>query len=183
MLLGLWVAVPAACFERGDGTAALHGFYRMELRTLSDGFEGDHFYLSQWAHTLNLELELDLAPRGFGPFELVQGFAESTGLPDASVDAALITLVFHECPDKIKETILAEVLRILRPGGTLVLSDTPNDDLHDYRGFYEPYKEQWLHFDPEATLAAAGFDAALRRPEVSALLDEGVNLDALLDGE
>ena len=35
--------------------------------------------------------------------------------------------------------------------------DTPNDDLHGFRGFYEPYKEEWLSFDPEAALAAAGF--------------------------
>jgi hypothetical protein len=77
VLFGLWVAVPAACFEFGDGRAALHGFYRMELRALSDGFEGDRFYLSQWAHTLNLELELDIAPEGFGPFDLVAGFARA----------------------------------------------------------------------------------------------------------
>lgn len=92
-----------------------------------------------------------------------QGFAESTGLDDASVDAVTITLVFHECPDKIKDTILAEVRRILRPGGRLVLSDTPQDDLHSFRGFYEPYKEQWLRFEPEACVARAGFvDGSLR---------------------
>ena len=86
-----------------------------------------------------------------------QGFAESTALAEGSVDVALITLVFHECPNTIKRSILDEVLRVLRPGGTLVLSDTPNDDLHDYRGFYEPYKKEWLHFDAEAMLAEAGF--------------------------
>ena len=83
----------------------------------------------------------------------------TTGLDDASVDAACITLVFHECPDKIKDEILGEAFRILRPGGTVVLSDTPNDDLHGFRGFYEPYKEQWLVFDPDACLARAGFEA------------------------
>lgn len=88
---------------------------------------------------------------------LEQGFAESTGIEDGSLDAAVITLVFHECPDVIKDKILEEVLRTLRPGGTLVLSDTPNDDLHDFRGFYEPYKEEWLNFDPDAVLTASGF--------------------------
>jgi len=78
VVLVLWIAVPAACFEWGDGRAALHGFYRMELRTLSDGFDFDRFYLSQWAHTLNLELEADLAPEGFGPFDLVGAFARVT---------------------------------------------------------------------------------------------------------
>jgi SAM-dependent methyltransferase len=87
-----------------------------------------------------------------------QGFAEATGLPDASVDAVTITLVFHECPDKVKATILAEARRILRPGGTLVLTDTPQDDLHDFRGFYEPYKDQWAVFDPTACLVDAAFE-------------------------
>jgi ubiquinone/menaquinone biosynthesis C-methylase UbiE len=87
----------------------------------------------------------------------VQGLAEQTGLEAGSFDAVAITLVFHECPDTIKRDILAEAFRILRPGGTLVLSDTPNDDLHGYRGFYEPYKEQWLVFDPDACLKDAGF--------------------------
>jgi len=49
----------------------------MELRTLSDGFDDDRFYLSQWAHTLNLELEAELAPDGFGPFDMVFGFARA----------------------------------------------------------------------------------------------------------
>jgi SAM-dependent methyltransferase len=86
-----------------------------------------------------------------------QGFAERTGWPDAAVDAVLVTLVLHECPGAVKRAILAECLRVLRPGGVLVLSDTPQDDLHSYRGFYEPYKEEWLRFDPDAALADTGF--------------------------
>ena len=94
---------------------------------------------------------------GLPNLRLERGFAEDTGLDEASQDAVSITLVFHECPDNVKRDILAEARRILRPGGTLVLSDTPSDDLHGYRGFYEPYKEQWLEFDPDAFLREAGF--------------------------
>lgn len=100
---------------------------------------------------------------GVANLRLEQGFAEATGLSDASVDAVVITLVFHECPDAVKRTILAEVARILRPGGTLVLTDTPHDDLHDYRGFYEPYKDQWLVWDEQEALAEAGFVDIERR--------------------
>ena len=99
---------------------------------------------------------------GLSNLELVHGFAEETGLEGRSADCVLITLLFHECPDTIKRRILAEVHRILRPGGLLLLSDTPNDDLHGYRGFYEPYKEEWLHFDPEAALGDAGFEGIER---------------------
>ena len=36
-------------------------------------------------------------------------------------------------------------------------SDTPNDDHHGFRGFYEPYKEERLDFDPDAALTDSGF--------------------------
>ena len=83
--------------------------------------------------------------------------AEQTHLPDSSVDAINITYLLHECPDPIKQLILAECLKILKPEGMIVVSDTPNGDLHSYRGFFEPYKEQWLKVDPDGLLADAGF--------------------------
>jgi len=94
---------------------------------------------------------------GIANLEFEQGFAEATRFEDASVDAVTITLVFHECPDEIKRRVLAEAHRILRPGGSLTLSDTAQEDLQSYRGFYEPYKEQWLEFDPAAFVRDAGF--------------------------
>jgi len=101
--------------------------------------------------------------RGVPNLRCEQGFAESTGLETARADAVTITLVFHECPDLVKDAILAEARRILRPGGTLVLTDTPQDDLDTYRGFYEPYKDQWRRFDPAASLERAGFASVERR--------------------
>eukprot|EP01045_Picozoa_sp_COSAG04_P007781 COSAG04_NODE_415_length_14711_cov_7.685464_5_plen_229_part_00 len=83
--------------------------------------------------------------------------AEATGLPDGVADAVTICLVFHECTTEAQQAIAAEALRLLRPGGTLLLTDTPVDDLHAYRGFYEPHKETWLQFDAPAFLARAGF--------------------------
>jgi SAM-dependent methyltransferase len=100
---------------------------------------------------------------GLANLRFAQGLAEQSGLRDASVDAAAITLVLHECPNAVKREILAEVHRVLRPGGTLVLSDTPQHDLHDYRGFYEPYREEWAGFDPDALLRAVGFAATSAR--------------------
>jgi SAM-dependent methyltransferase len=88
-----------------------------------------------------------------------QGLAEQSGFGDASVDAVMITLVLHECPDTVKRELLGEVRRVLRRGGTLVLTDTAQDDLHGYRGFYEPYKDEWQRFDPDALLSEQGFEA------------------------
>jgi len=85
------------------------------------------------------------------------GLAEKTGLSDNSVDAVNMTYLLHECPDEIKQAILAESFRILRPSGTLVVTDSHPGDLYSYRGFFEPYKEQWLKINPDKILAEAGF--------------------------
>ncbi len=84
------------------------------------------------------------------------GLAEKTELPDNSVDALNMTYLLHECPDEIKQIILAECWRILSPGGLLVVTDTLPGELYSYRGFFEPYKEQWLKIDPDKLLRQAG---------------------------
>lgn len=85
------------------------------------------------------------------------GLAEKTELPDNSVDAINMTYLLHECPDEIKQLILAECWRVLAPGGLLVVTDSLPGDLYSYRGFFEPYKEQWLKIDPDKLLTEAGF--------------------------
>ncbi len=85
------------------------------------------------------------------------GLAEKTELPDNSVDAINMSYLLHECPDEINKEILAECWRILSPGGLLVITDALPGGLHSYRGFFEPYKEQWLKIDPDKLLREAGF--------------------------
>jgi ubiquinone/menaquinone biosynthesis C-methylase UbiE len=63
------------------------------------------------------------------------GFDEgrSTALPyaDASFDLVLSTLFFHHLPDDGKHQTAAELVRVLRPGGRLVVGDVgrPQDPL------------------------------------------------------
>jgi SAM-dependent methyltransferase len=106
---------------------------------------------------------------GVGNLRFAQGLAERSGLRSGSVDAASITLVLHECPDAVKRAILAEMRRVLRPGGALVLCDTAQDDLHGYRGFYEPYREEWARFDPDKFLSETGFTPIAAHPVPGAL--------------
>lgn len=51
------------------------------------------------------------------PVEVVSGLAERLPCPDASVDAAVATLVLCSVPDQ--DAALAEIRRVLRPGGHL----------------------------------------------------------------
>jgi SAM-dependent methyltransferase len=81
-----------------------------------------------------------------------------TGLDDGCADCVTITLVLHECSDEGKAAILRSAFNLLKPGGTIVLSDTPQDDLFTFRGFYEPHRDAWLNFDPVASMTHAGFD-------------------------
>jgi SAM-dependent methyltransferase len=85
------------------------------------------------------------------------GLAENTELPNNSVDAINISYVLHECPDLVKKQILTECWRILKPDGKIVITDSLNGELYSYRGFFEPYKEQWLKVNPDQLLTDAGF--------------------------
>lgn len=51
--------------------------------------------------------------------------AHHTGEPDASFDAVVVYAVLHEMPPTAGEQLLAEMFRILEPGGDLVISDPP----------------------------------------------------------
>ncbi len=52
------------------------------------------------------------------PVTVVPGIAEALPLPDGEFDAAVLCLVLCSLPDRT--TALAEITRVLRPGGTLV---------------------------------------------------------------
>ena len=54
----------------------LHGSYELQLRGIARDFDfSDGLDLTQWYDILNLELEFDFAPDGWGPFDVLQAFA------------------------------------------------------------------------------------------------------------
>ena len=55
--------------------------------------------------------------------ELHESLADALPLADASVDCVVSTLVFHHLPATVKRAALAEVARVLTPGGKLVICD------------------------------------------------------------
>ena len=51
------------------------------------------------------------------------GRIETLGLPDASFDRAVIHNALHDIPDAERGSVLAEIVRILKPGGRLALRE------------------------------------------------------------
>ncbi len=104
-----------------------------------------------------------LGQRARGRIEVVDGAAESTGLSDGSVDAAWAVNSMHHWTNV--DAAIAELSRILRPGGRLVLADEDFDDPEhpEHESFTERHSDHdhFAMIDPEEIaegLRAAGLD-------------------------
>lgn len=93
--------------------------------------------------------------------------AEATGLAAASVDLITLQFVCHELPQRATLAVLAEMARLLRPGGTLALVDQDPQSAVIRRlpapiatllKITEPYLEQYFSLDLPAALTQAGFE-------------------------
>jgi ubiquinone/menaquinone biosynthesis C-methylase UbiE len=65
--------------------------------------------------------------------DLARGFADQLPYPDASFDRVLSALMFHHLEADLRVASLREVLRVLRPGGSLHLVDFGGSS-HDLHG-------------------------------------------------
>lgn len=99
-----------------------------------------------------------------------QRIAEDTGFPDASFDLVTATMVIHEQPMPVMRRTLAEMHRLLRPGGRAVILDyhRTGDALRDQlmlghaRRNNEPFMGHILRVDTAQVMREAGFaDVAL----------------------
>jgi SAM-dependent methyltransferase len=103
----LIAGLPQQVVELGPGTGANLRYYRRGTRLVAiEPNPHMHSALTRLAGRRGVGLDI----RAVG--------AEATGLPTASVDAIVCTLVLCTVPDPA--AALAEVRRILRPGGRLV---------------------------------------------------------------
>ncbi|MFP6660396.1 MAG: hypothetical protein VCB78_02925, partial [Myxococcota bacterium] len=66
----------ATAFEFFDGRLEAHGFFESQLRFISRDFQ-DTPNMTQWYQVFNLETELDIAPDGYGPFDLFQAYVRA----------------------------------------------------------------------------------------------------------
>jgi ubiquinone/menaquinone biosynthesis C-methylase UbiE len=93
--------------------------------------------------------------------EYVDGSAEGIPLPDASCDTALLSYVIHHVDER--EACAAELSRVLRPGGLILLRSTlreslPRVPLFDYFPTARPIAERQMPSVGEVTASFAGFE-------------------------
>lgn len=115
----------------------------------------------------NLEAKLPSDPR----VTLTQCDSSSLQVPDASVDQVLLFFLLHEQPEHVRRGTLAEAMRVVRPGGKIVIVDYHKPGpLHPLRllmtGVFrklEPYAMDLWNNELEAFLPAGVKPAAMRK--------------------
>ncbi|HYZ41101.1 MAG TPA: class I SAM-dependent methyltransferase [Stellaceae bacterium] len=129
-------------------------------------------------HVTGLDLSapyLDVARRelaGWSRVRLVEAAAEAMPFADAEFDVVTCIYLFHELPPRVRRAVVAEIRRVLKPGGTAIFVDSlQTGDEPDYDAlldlfplaFHEPYYASYLREDLDQ-LWSPGFTRTERLP-------------------
>eukprot|EP00249_Psilotum_nudum_P009922 c22233_g1_i4 orf=760-1422(+) len=100
------------------------------------------------------------------PIRWLHADGEETGLPSASFDIVSLAYVIHECPQYATRRLLKEAFRLLRPGGTVALTDnSPKSKviqnlppvLFTLMKSTEPWMDEYYSLDLESAMVEVGF--------------------------
>lgn len=117
------------------------------------------------------------AAQDYPGIAFIPGLAEDLPFTDQSLDGIALCFVLHEIPPKYIQQALAEFMRVLKPGGKLVIAEPSQQQLEPLQlrellhragwsklyfkllaaRVYEPFVEAWHKLDKPQLLAAAGF--------------------------
>jgi hypothetical protein len=129
------VGTPAMAIEFWDGRLQIHGFYEARLSYGWEDFDADK-QINQFGflHVLNVEVEADLLPDGWGPFDLVSSFARVEVKFDCVyIRGCYVTPMAHSWgtrPKRIAERI-SDGRRDGVAGSQWSVPDTRTYDFHD----------------------------------------------------
>ncbi len=119
------------------------------------GLDLSPFYIKEASRNLASALEASL---------LVDD-ASNIPLRDSTQDAVTSVFMFHELPRAVRRDVLREMVRVVRPGGTIVIEDSAqlSDSefmrpiLEDFaRVYHEPFYLDYIQDDLETLMADAG---------------------------
>nr|GEW28433.1 S-adenosyl-L-methionine-dependent methyltransferase [Tanacetum cinerariifolium] len=105
-------------------------------------------------------------PKKSNSFEWIHANGENTGLDSQSFDIVSIAYVLHECPARATINLVKEAFRLLRPGGTFVITDnSPKSKklqelspvLFTLMKSTEPFLDEYYLLDLEKAVKDAGF--------------------------
>ena len=97
--------------------------------------------------------------------KLDEAAAEALPFGDSSLDLVVSSFLLHELPKEIRAKVLAEMARVLKPDGLVVIVDSlQKGDRPDWDGlldlfphyFHEPYYAEYVGGNMEAWCDAAG---------------------------
>ncbi|XP_016443602.1 uncharacterized protein LOC107768941 isoform X2 [Nicotiana tabacum] len=93
------------------------------------------------------------------PLSWIHANGENTGLPSKSFDLVSIAYVFHECPERAIRNLVKESFRILRPGGTVAITDNSElpPVLFTLMKSTEPFLDEYYLTDLERVMKETGF--------------------------
>ena len=124
--------------------------------------------LSPWYVSYARDLLDDPRRESPSPPEVDVANAESLPFSDGSFDVVTSIFMLHELPRRVRRNVLAEMRRVLAPGGLLVLEDAaqPSDSreltpaLEQFsKDMHEPFFDDYQSDDLGELLAEYGFEA------------------------
>lgn len=96
----------------------------------------------------------------------IEALGEQIPLSDQSVDFVSAVYLFHELPAAARRAVVGELVRVVKPGGLIVIGDAlQTGDRPDFDGllqlfpigFHEPFFESWTKCDLGSMFAEYGF--------------------------
>ncbi|GEL19951.1 class I SAM-dependent methyltransferase [Pseudonocardia asaccharolytica] len=93
----------------------------------------------------------NLAALGVDNVVLAEAPVDALPLEDRSADAAVANMVLHHAPDPA--AMIAEMARVVRPGGTVAITDCVE---HDHEWMRTQQADRWLGFSAETIAGLFG---------------------------
>ncbi len=147
-----WDTLRAGYFPEALREAAIAKAYLRPEMAVADIGTGTGFVAAGLAPLVREVYAVDASPamleaarRNLGTFgNVTYRVADGAALPfeDGSLDAIFANMYLHHCPDP--QAAIAEMVRVLRPGGRLAITDL---DRHDHEWMRTEMADEWLGFD------------------------------------